>query len=154
MSEITENKDRETPAPVRYTLPKSTKLRHRTLVEGLFEHGRKLYDFPLRAIWRTLDDGELTESFRIAVPGGIGRVQMMITVPKRKRRRAVDRVLLRRRIREAFRLNRHILEHALTDHPEIRTLEVAFIYLHDENVASAQIHRKMQRLLTKIASQL
>lgn len=138
----------------RFTLGKSEKLRHRSLVEALFTSGKKLYDFPLRALWRALSEEELEASFRIAVPDGIGRLQMMITVPKRKRKRAVDRVLLRRRIREAYRLNRHILKDALDRHPEIRTLDISFIYLHDENCDYAKIQRRMQKILSRIASEI
>ncbi len=42
-------------------------------------------------------------------PADVGALQMLVTVPKKKRRRAVDRVLMRRRIREAYRINRRPL---------------------------------------------
>ena len=68
-----------------------------------------------------------------------------------KRRRAVDRVLLRRRIREAYRLNRHGLREAIIAHGGIRTLGMAFVYIHDDNADYSLIEKKMRRLMDKLA---
>jgi len=76
---------------------------------------------------------------------------MLVTVPKKKRRRAVDRVLMRRRIREAYRINRRPLEDLACSCPGIRTLQLAFIYLKNENADYAEIERKMRALLAKVA---
>lgn len=135
---------------IRYTLGKSEKLRHRTLVEGLFNGGESLFDYPLRLNYRILTEEELEASFRAGVPDRIGPLQMLITVPKRKRKRAVDRVLLRRRIREAYRLNRLPLLNVVESEKRIRTLGMAFIYLRDSNADYSTIERKMQRLLHKL----
>ena len=75
----------------RYTFPKSERLRHRTLVEGLFAEGKSLYDYPLRLTWRVLSEEALAGCFRDILPSGIAPLQMMVTVPKKKRRKAVDR---------------------------------------------------------------
>ncbi len=79
---------------------------------------------------------------------------MLITVPKKKRRRAVDRVLMRRRIREAYRLNRLPLKAAVDADPRIGVLVIAFIYQTDTNLPYYKIERKMQRLLDKLARKL
>lgn len=79
---------------------------------------------------------------------------MMVTVPKKKRRHAVDRVLLRRRIREAYRLNRHILDDTLLAHPEIASLQIAFIYIHTENLEYKKIEKRMVKILTAIKSSI
>ena len=70
--------------------------------------------------------------------------QFLISVPKRRLRHAVDRVTVRRRIREAYRLNRALLS---TPAP----IDVAFIYLADSVVASDKIHRAMRRLLAEMS---
>lgn len=133
-----------------FKMGKDEKLRLKTLVQGVFEKGRTLYDFPLRLTYRTLGEEELEKSFKCNTPSGIGPVQMLITVPKKKRRKAVDRVLLRRRIREAYRLNRVGLKRAVAANEGIRTLSMAFIYIHDDNLEYATIEKKMRRLLAKV----
>ena len=138
----------------RLTLRKGERLHHRTLVEGLFAKGKTLYDFPLRLTWRVITEEDLQEAFRHGVPEGIGGVQMLVTVPKKKRRRAVDRVLMRRRIREAYRLNRLPLKRLVESKPEIRSLQLAFIYLKDSNADYAEIERKMQGLIGKMMGKI
>lgn len=142
------------PSQRRLTLRKGEKLRHRTLVNGLFAEGASIYDYPLRLVWRKLTPEELDKAFRIEPPPRLDRLQMLITVPKKKRRHAVDRVLMRRRIRESYRLSRIPLLEQLEKHPEIGTLSLAFIYLSADNAPSDRIRLKMEALLSRLASKL
>lgn len=135
---------------VRLTLRKDEKLRHRSLVDPLFTKGKSLYEFPLRMAWRVLTPEELEGSFKGPVPERIGKLQMLITVPKKKRRHAVDRVLMRRRIREAYRLCRKELLGDVAAMPEVGTLSMAFVYIHNENLPYSTIERKMRVLLKKV----
>ncbi|MDE6273395.1 MAG: ribonuclease P protein component [Muribaculaceae bacterium] len=141
-------------AAERLTFPKSERLRHKILVDNLFSKGTSIYDYPFRLTYRTLTHKELEESFKIGVPDGIAPLQMMVTVPKKKRRHAVDRVLMRRRIREAWRLQRRELRRAIEEHPELRTVSVALIYISTENVDSAKIRYKLRRLIDQITTKL
>lgn len=144
----------EIPAQRSFTLRKGEKLRHRSLVESLFREGHTLYEFPLRLTWRSLTPEELEHSFRDYVPDRIDSLQMLITVPKKKRRHAVDRVLMRRRIREAYRLNRLALKEELDSNPDVRTLGMALIYLDNKNVPYTTIENKMKILLNRLAAKL
>jgi len=135
---------------MRYTLRKDEKLRHSRLVEDLFAKGNTLYDFPLRLTWRFIDADKLISSFRSNTPPKIGCVQMLVTVPKKKRRHAVDRVLMRRRIREAYRLNRLPLKAVAKQLNNDGTLSLAFIYICDKNLPYSLIETKMKRLLSKL----
>lgn len=133
-----------------FSFPKSSRLHHRSLVEGLFRLGKSFYEFPFRVSWRTLTDEELNKNFRNIVPEGIGKVQLMITVPKKKRRKATQRVLMRRRIREAFRLNHHPLSSHIEINPDIRTLSLALIYVHDKELPYSMVEEKMKNLIVKL----
>lgn len=138
----------------RYTLHKSGRLHHKTLVDSLFSQGKSLYAFPLRVMWRVLGEEELQGSFRLGAPDGIAGMQMMVTVPKKKRRKAVDRVLMRRRIREAYRKKCVGLKDYLRERDDIRTLSVAFVYIASENVRYSRVERKMESLLGSIEEEL
>ncbi|MBO4964848.1 MAG: ribonuclease P protein component [Muribaculaceae bacterium] len=154
MDKETENTLQTPPATAnaqRLTLRKGEKLRHKALIDTLFSEGKTLYSYPLRVTWRTLSPERLSGSFRAKIPNAIGSLQMMITVPKKRRRHAVDRVLMRRRIREAYRLNRLPLKHLVEDNHEIRTLSLIFIYIGDKNEDSQLVNKKMRKLLDKIA---
>lgn len=133
---------------------KQERLRLKNLVEPLFREGGGFYDFPLRLVWRMLDKEQLAAHFKKGVPEGIDPVQMMVTVPKKKRRHAVDRVKMRRRIREAYRLNRLELKHIVEDVNPEGTLSLGFVYISQENEDYSLVERKMKRLLQKVAKEI
>ena len=134
-----------------YQLPKSTKLHHRTLINNLFDDGTSLYAYPLRLIYREFSKEKLATSFCKNSPTDIDNMQFMITIPKKKQRRAVNRVLLRRRIREAYRLCRPELTKRFEfAKGEDHYLSLAFIYLSDDISNFDDIKAKMNRLLEKL----
>ncbi len=69
-------------------------------------------------------------------------------------RHAVDRVLMRRRIREAFRLQWHPLRKTIQDDPNIRTLSLAIVYMHTENSDMEAISSAVASALAKIRKKL
>lgn len=135
-------------------LPKSGRIHHRSLQEKLFASGKKLHEYPLKAVWNTLTEDELRANFRDRVPDLIGPLQVLVSVPKKKRRKAVDRVLMRRRIREAFRLNRATLMTAIGESGHVRTMSVGIIYMKEENAPYAAIEEKMRKILTRLAEKV
>ena len=154
MNEIVEDYDKRDLTPRRLTLGKGEKLRHKKLVGNLFAEGKSLYDFPIRMVWTSLSPEELEGAFRAGVPPLTDPLQMLITIPKKKRRRAVDRVLLRRRIREAYRLNRLPLIDVINERVDIATVSVAFIWLGEENLPFAEIEKKITALISRLIRKL
>lgn len=73
-----------------FSLRKAEKLCSRTAVDKLFASGTSAVAYPLRMVYQISDRS-------YGAPA-----QFMITIPKKKIRKAVGRVLLRRRIREAY----------------------------------------------------
>lgn len=137
-------------APGSMRLRKAERLRSRTAVLRLFDKGKSVYAFPLRMIYVTHTPQEMAEMYRGQTPADMGLRQMLITVPKKKFRHAVDRVWLRRRIREAYRLNRDAIRPDAL--PEGEYIQMAFIYVGDKKVEYGVIEKKMRKLLGAIGA--
>ena len=120
-----------------YTLRKDEKLCSRTAVDMLFGEGKSLMAFPLRAAYRLRPRGEYP-------------VQFLISIPKKRIRHAVGRVALRRRVREAYRLNRRELLQAPLEQSGWG-VDIAFVYLDTNQAPYSVINERMVSLLTRIA---
>ena len=132
--------------------PKEERLHHRSLIEGLFKGGKSFYEFPFRVIWKIMSPADLEKNFRHRIPEEVGKLQMMVTVPKKRRRKANDRVLMRRRIREAYRTNRLPLKRDIEGNESIGTFSVGIVYIHDKNLSYTQIEGKMKTVISKLGA--
>ena len=106
-------------------------------ITELFTEGRTLYLPPLKIIYKLLPDEPGTESVRV-----------LISVPKRNFKKAVSRNLIRRRIREAYRLNKAPLKEAIL--AKGRRIDMAVIYndevIHPYNVTERSIKEMIEKL--------
>ena len=120
-------------------LYKSEKLCSRTAIDSLFHNGNTIIAYPLRAVYRLGPGSEVPARF-------------LITIPKKRIRHAVDRVLMRRRIREAYRLQRRKLLHPALQQAGM-SADIAILYLSDNIMHSNIISLKMKQLLERIANE-
>ena len=120
------------------SLPKNQRLSSQRAIDQLFSQGHSTIAYPLRAVFRF--DAEGSE---------LPPARFMITVPKKKIHGAVGRVLMRRRIREAYRLNRHLLFPAL-DAAHTRA-DIALVYLSTDLADYQTIEKCIQTILSHIA---
>ena len=113
-----------------HTLPKEERLCSRKVLEELFGGGHQSVSaFPIRAVY---------------MPNDVGVVRVMVSVSKRYFKRAVKRNRIKRQLREAYRLQKELLQ------PLTGGLDIAFLWTSDEQLPSERVFQKMQTLLQRI----
>lgn len=95
--------------------------------------------FPLRVVYLPVDEPEATAS-------------ILVSVSKRRFKRAVKRNRVKRQIREAYRVNKHELLSVLAE-KQCR-LAIAFIYLSDRLEDSSLIETRVKTALARIAEKV
>ena len=88
----------------------------------------------------------------LPVEGLEAPVSILVSVSKRRFKRAVKRNRVKRQIREAYRKNKHELLQVLQDKEQ--QLAMAFIYLSDRLTDSAEIEERMKIALARIKEQV
>ena len=112
------------------TFSKHERLKSTKLIKELFEKGSSFYLFPFKVIVMQNPDGEIRSH------------QVLISASKKNFKRAVDRNLIKRRIRESYRLNKNLL-------PNSPLLLIAYIYTAKEILTFAQIQERLVRTLNR-----
>ena len=120
------------------TFRKQERIISTRLIEMLFGKGdsQSLSAYPLRAVFLQ------TARHEDSAP-----VQILISVPKKRFKHAVDRNRVKRQIREAYRQHKQILDGTIA---EEKQLLIAFIWLSDRHYPSSEIEKKVVSLLQRI----
>ena len=125
----------------RNTFKKSERLCSRILMDCLFQgDNRTATAYPLSAVFLSVEEEQQKG------------VSILISVPKKRFHDAVDRNRVKRRIREAYRKNKHDLAEQVAQSG--KGLLVALIYVSAEIETTEQIEKRMIRLLDKISAAL
>ena len=114
--------------PVPNTLPKKERLCGKTSIGRLLDEGHHCSVSGLRCIYLN--------------GNGLEHNRIMVSVPKKMFKRAVKRNLLKRRIRESWRKQKHDLNISGTD--------VLFIYPTKEILTYSQIYEAVGQIIEKI----
>lgn len=118
-----------------FTFPKAEHLCLRNDIEALFSPGSTAATvYPLRAVFRS-----------VPYSGKGPRVKVLLSVPKRHLRHAVDRNRAKRQLREAYRKNKHLLLNALPD--DTHVIHLGLLWLSNGAVDSTRVEKSVVRLL-------
>lgn len=117
---------------------KSERLCCETRIEDLFKESQSFFVYPFRVVWKEVDEERI-------FPAQIG-----ISVGKKRIRTAVKRNHLKRRIREAYRLNKHIL----TDILENKSIDFMLIYMTNDMKEFTDFNRSMIKLLDRLKTDI
>ena len=120
----------------RKRLPKSERLSSHNQIQKLFSEGKSFAIHPFVVKYFVLQNQEVDNH------------QVLVSVSKRNFKRAVDRNRIKRQIREAYRLNKHIL----ADLPD--KYAIAYIYTFKEKVQFKNLENKLIECLSRLKAEL
>ena len=126
--------------PKKYSLGKEERLKSNLRIRELLGSGQVVSAYPLKIFW---DINSSDQKFPAS---------MAVSVPKKKFRRAVDRNLVKRRIREAYRQNKELIYLPLTERK--MNISLVILFLSDEFLSFAELETLLQSLLKNIAKKL
>jgi len=113
-----------------YTFRKEERLRSRKAIESLFKEGKAFLVYPYRVIY-------LWENLPARFP-----VQVAFGVSKKYDKRAVKRNLIRRRMREAYRKNKHLLYDVLQRTNKGMNLFISYIAKEEATYQMMEVEMK------------
>ena len=116
-------------APLRHTLPKAERLSGKTAIAALLEKGRYVTAGCLRVCY--------------CVDNALEHSRILVSVPKKSFKRAVKRNLLKRRIRESYRLQKDLLP---------VPVDIAFLYQDREVLSYDAIFASVAGVLKAVAA--
>ena len=114
----------------------------RKLMDELFggDHSHAVVAFPLKAVYL------VKEHLDEQVP-----VEVLISVPKKHFKHAVDRNRVKRQVREAYRKQKQLLTERVG---EDMMVAVAFIWMSNQHISSAEVDSRVKHILTRIAKKI
>ena len=119
------------------TLCKEERLRGERVISYLFDHGHSFFQMPYKVFWIKTPETTLHPS------------RFAVSVSRRRFKRAVKRNLIKRRTREVFRTNKHILNAAVAT----GQVHLMIIYASNRLLEYAELDEAMKKILQRIAEQ-
>ena len=123
-----------------FRFPKKQKICSKNSIETLFASGSVISQKPFKLIWKFEENRD-----KVAV-------KSLIIVPKKRIKLAKDRNIIKRKVSEAYRLQKKEIELVL-DHKN-QHLNLALLYQYDKllnyTVLEQKINLLLQRLINKI----
>tara|TARA_B100001250_G_C19452790_1_gene636739 strand:+ start:147 stop:521 length:375 start_codon:yes stop_codon:yes gene_type:complete len=119
-----------------FQFPKKQKICSHDAIERLFANGKSISENPLRIIWNFEENNDNVF------------LKVLIVVSKKRLKAAVDRNIVKRRIKEAYRIQKKHLELFLERNNQ--QLNLAIIYQEEEIMDYKVLEQKINLLLTRL----
>jgi ribonuclease P protein component len=129
---------------MKFTYPKSEKLKSKITIDLLFSKGKSVSKYPLRLVF-------VESAYGIPESRDFGtgqKLKMGVSVSKKYFKKAVDRNYFKRVLRETYRLNKHILVDNLD-----KKYAFMFFYQTKERLTYEEINTKTIQLFEKFVQQ-
>lgn len=119
---------------------KSERLCSKKDIQSIFDHGHSFGIYPFRVVW-------LDSKYESDYPARI-----VITIPKKRFKRAVMRNLLRRRVRESYRKRKSTFYEQLNDMN--RTVNFVVIFTGENVMSFKDIDHKISLLISRFPKEI
>ena len=123
----------------RFTFDKTERLTGIKRIDALFKEGESFISYPLRVMY--LIHEQSTNA----------GCSILVSVPKKRIKKAVHRNRIKRLIRESYRLNKQLMDSSSFHETSI---DVAFIYVKDNASEFSVIQKAMQKALSQISNRI
>lgn len=123
----------------RYKLTKAERVTGSKRVASIFLSGKSFISYPLRVVYLPHE-----QNFG-------AKCSILVTVPKKRLRKAADRNRIKRLVREAYRLNKEITND-IEFSADASKLDIAFVYVKDSLADFNTINKAVQKALKQIAN--
>jgi len=123
-----------------FDFPKKQKLCNETVIKELFSNGQSFTTSALRLVWK--EDNNKDEV----------AVKSIIVVPKKKIKLAVKRNIIRRRMKEAYRLHKIELKNILKD--KKLQLSIAIIYQKGKILPYKTVEEEIKLILERLSKEI
>ncbi len=102
----------------------------------LFTSGKSLLAYPVKVVWAETSDGQPYPA------------KVAFSASRRNFTKAADRNLIKRRMKEAYRLNKSGFYHSLAD----KQVQVVFLYIAKEILPYPAVEKSIVTLLRRLAA--
>ena len=123
--------------PVSFSFPKKERLCSRLQMEQLLSLKQSVFSYPLKCYFQFLP---LSDENPVS--------KMAVSVPKKLEKTAVGRNKIKRWVREAYRLNKHLLNNDLSEKGVV--VNLLFVCVGKENLSFALIEKAVVEIFQKI----
>ena len=123
-----------------YKLGKNYKLCSKVIIKSLFETGVTIKQYPFIATFKEINLSSITP------------LKVTFSAPKRIFKKAHERNEIKRKIKEAFRLNKNIIEHYLKKNN--KQIALFLVYSSQEEFSHIILEEKTKKLFDKIINKL